>query len=381
MASIYVRDKNTKEWHKVSSGGGATNLVDGTGEGALSGVLAEEASGYAAFAEGLQTSASGDHSHAEGAYTIASSDYQHVQGILNVEDAEHEYLHIVGNGNGYNNQGFRSNAHTLDWEGNAWFSGDVYVGSNSGTNKDGGSKKLVTVDEMNAAIGTGGSGGASNVIMSETEPSNLPEGAFWDMIMTEIEPPKDMFKYTVTLTNGTGYTVVSAGGSASPVYGGSSYSFTVAIADEYQAGTGFAVKANGRTLTAVDGVYTINDITADQTVTVEGVIEIPKVATVTITGTGNSTYCYANINNTTYSGAASNVTVTPGSVITFGVYGRSTQYTGTVTINGSAVLTVTNQTTQTYNWTVPAGTKTISMSMSYTSGSYQRRGTITVTTT
>lgn len=38
----------------------------------------------------------------------------------------------------------RSNAHTLDWSGNAWFAGDVYVGSTSGTNKDAGSKKLAT---------------------------------------------------------------------------------------------------------------------------------------------------------------------------------------------------------------------------------------------
>jgi hypothetical protein len=32
----------------------------------------------------------------------------------------------------------------LDWDGNAWFAGDVYVGSTSGTNKDSGSKKLAT---------------------------------------------------------------------------------------------------------------------------------------------------------------------------------------------------------------------------------------------
>jgi hypothetical protein len=32
----------------------------------------------------------------------------------------------------------------LDWNGNAWFQGDVYVSSTSGTNKDEGSKKLAT---------------------------------------------------------------------------------------------------------------------------------------------------------------------------------------------------------------------------------------------
>ena len=42
----------------------------------------------------------------------------------------------------------RSNAFTVDWQGNAWYSGDVYVGSTSGTNKDAGSKKLITIDDV-----------------------------------------------------------------------------------------------------------------------------------------------------------------------------------------------------------------------------------------
>lgn len=53
--------------------------------------------------------------------------------------------YIVGNGMSNTK---RSNAHTLDWEGNAWYSGDVYVGSTSGTNRDEGSKKLATVEEV-----------------------------------------------------------------------------------------------------------------------------------------------------------------------------------------------------------------------------------------
>ena len=57
------------------------------------------------------------------------------------------YATIIGNGT---SDYTRSNAYTLDWDGNAWFAGDVYVGSTSGTNKDDGSKKLATeayVDE------------------------------------------------------------------------------------------------------------------------------------------------------------------------------------------------------------------------------------------
>lgn len=58
---------------------------------------------------------------------------------------EPKYSFIIGNGTG---DSVHSNAHTLDWEGNAWYSGDVYVGSTSGTNKDEGSIKLATVNDL-----------------------------------------------------------------------------------------------------------------------------------------------------------------------------------------------------------------------------------------
>ena len=79
------------------------------------------ASAYCSHAEGNCTTASGENSHAEGASTIASSQNQHVQGKYNIEDLNGTYAHIVGNGE----DGKNSNAHTLDWEGNAWYSGKV----------------------------------------------------------------------------------------------------------------------------------------------------------------------------------------------------------------------------------------------------------------
>ena len=114
------------------------------------------ATGFASHAEGQSTTASGNYSHAEGDSTIANSKSQHTQGEYNVLDTENIsargiYAHIVGNGTAYD---ARSNAHTLDWSGNAWFAGDVYVGSTSGTNKDDGSIKLATVADLEAAIGT-----------------------------------------------------------------------------------------------------------------------------------------------------------------------------------------------------------------------------------
>lgn len=99
------------------------------------------ASGMSSHAEGDVTIASGYFSHAEGEHTIAASSSQHVQGKYNIEDAEDKYAHIVGNGD--NN--VHSNAHTLDWDGNAWFAGDVYVG---GTSQDDGDRLIRLSDQM-----------------------------------------------------------------------------------------------------------------------------------------------------------------------------------------------------------------------------------------
>ena len=73
-------------------------------------------------AEGFSTTASGTCSHAEGFSTTASGEYSHAEGKYNIEDTTSKYVHIVGNGT---NKTSRSNAHTLDWDGNAWFAGTV----------------------------------------------------------------------------------------------------------------------------------------------------------------------------------------------------------------------------------------------------------------
>ena len=127
-----------------------TNLRNGSRTGSLrttgSIIETQEYSlGENAFAEGSGTSTRGVASHAEGIGTTANGKSQHVQGEYNIHDGRTigtirgTYAHIVGNGT----PSARSNAHTLDWSGNAWFAGDVYVGSTSGTHKDEGSKKLI----------------------------------------------------------------------------------------------------------------------------------------------------------------------------------------------------------------------------------------------
>ena len=112
------------------------------------GTLANE---IASHAEGAGTSAYGYASHTEGIDTIAKSEAQHVQGKFNVSDSSDVYAHIVGNGTN-SADSTRSNAHTLTWAGEAWYQGDVYVGSTSGKNKDEGSKKLATEEFVNNKI-------------------------------------------------------------------------------------------------------------------------------------------------------------------------------------------------------------------------------------
>lgn len=80
------------------------------------------AEGDQSHAEGSLTSATRPGAHAEGWQTIASSAFQHVQGQYNIADSTDTYAHIVGNGK---SDASRSNAHTLDWSGNAWYAGTV----------------------------------------------------------------------------------------------------------------------------------------------------------------------------------------------------------------------------------------------------------------
>ena len=85
------------------------------------------AAGMYSHAEGCGPGGTqGDYSHSEGYRTFAGSDYQHVQGKGNVPDEHDTYCDIVGNGVDWNQS--PSNAYNMDWNGNAEFQGEVYVG-------------------------------------------------------------------------------------------------------------------------------------------------------------------------------------------------------------------------------------------------------------
>ena len=165
---------------RASHAEGESNTVtisglSGHAEGCLNTVSGNSghAEGYNTVAEGNYshsqnrfTQALGISSHAEGEGTMAFAQAEHVSGTYNVLEIgqsadEKSYAVVVGNGT---NSGARSNAHTLDWSGNAWFSGDVYVGSTGGKNKDSGSKKLLTADDVTDTKNTAGSTDTSSKI-------------------------------------------------------------------------------------------------------------------------------------------------------------------------------------------------------------------------
>lgn len=77
-------------------------------------------------------------------------------------------------------------------------------------------------------------------------------------------------KCHITLPEVAGCTVTPVNGSEETVAVGGSYSFTLTLSDDYKS-KNLTVKANGTEIVPVDGVYTVSDISADITITIDGV--------------------------------------------------------------------------------------------------------------
>lgn len=89
-----------------------------------------EANAHQTLALGARSIASGNNSIAIGYYAKASSEYQTAMGRHNVEDTENKYALIFGGGE-YSTP---KNIHTLDWDGNAVFAGNVTDGAGATIN-------------------------------------------------------------------------------------------------------------------------------------------------------------------------------------------------------------------------------------------------------
>lgn len=125
-------DKN----NPTGTGSLSLNRASGSTVGANSVAVGNgnTASGESSFAEGSGTTSSGRFSHSEGNSTIANHRSQHVFGELNIADAstaaataKGNYIEIVGNGTNTSN---RSNARTLDWNGNEVLAGGLKIHDN-----------------------------------------------------------------------------------------------------------------------------------------------------------------------------------------------------------------------------------------------------------
>ena len=192
------RDSSHAEGYDTTASGDSSHA-----EGAST-----KASGTASHTEGIGTKASGQESHAEGYYTTASGLFQHVQGKYNINDGDDTYVHIVGNGSSTK----LSNAHTLDWSGNAWFQGDVYTGSTSGTNKDAGSKKLATeeyVDNSIDAVLPKSGGAMTGALTLAADPANDLEAATKQYVDTLNSSSQNTWYGTCTTAAATAAKVVT----------------------------------------------------------------------------------------------------------------------------------------------------------------------------
>ena len=180
---------------------------------------------------------------------------------------------------------FNSNSHQVLYYGN----GETeHLSEYEGYELPGGASMELTIpQDAQGYTLTGGcisfSGwGKFNMHRSLTD-NGLPQNTGADKLtgkrvsLPDIELLADNTTYTVTLSEGEGYTIAACEGSENPVKQGGSFSFTVSVNEGYE-GTP-VVKIGDTELSAVDGVYTIEDIMADVTVTVEGVEKAEETVT------------------------------------------------------------------------------------------------------
>ena len=138
---------------RLTEASGASSHGEGkntkaTGDRAHAEGMNTKSTNESTHSEGIDTEANGRASHSEGTGTVANGENQHTQGKYNVKDTENKYAHIIGNGT---SDTARSNAHTVDWNGNGWFAGDVEGAKDGVTHKL--SEKVSFGDNYNTVDG------------------------------------------------------------------------------------------------------------------------------------------------------------------------------------------------------------------------------------
>lgn len=114
---------------------------------------------------------------------------------------------------------------------------------------------------------------------NETNGNYVVENVAEDLTIEVTGVKESVVTFTVTLpANPGGYTV----GGTTTVVKGSNYEFTVTVSEGYEKTAEFAVKVNGKAVTEADGKYTVENVTENLTITVEGVSKILQKFTVTM---------------------------------------------------------------------------------------------------
>ena len=179
------------------------------------------ASGNYSHAEGNATTASGLNSHAEGLGTIAQGQNQSVSGKYNVADTSNTFAKIIGNGTSSSS---KSNAVAIDWNGNLYVKGNIYVNGSS-VNATGGSQ-VFSVD-------------------------NILNSYEWQCFYTS---------YTVTKSTNQSLVVYNSSSETSPAYMGISIYYSLnAKSTSSSSSTSFTVNSKTNPLSSsntIDGTYT-----------------------------------------------------------------------------------------------------------------------------
>lgn len=136
--------------------------------------VSSAASGYSANAAGNDVKAYGDYTQATGRGTIAHGRATHVFGEYNLDgnstasgNTRGTYLEMVGNGL---NNANRSNARTLDWEGNEVIAGKLTVGMAPTADMDVATKQYVDSAATPALVTT-----STNGLMSASDKAKLDQ--------------------------------------------------------------------------------------------------------------------------------------------------------------------------------------------------------------
>lgn len=279
--ALYLTPDDTAETYMTKenptgTGSFSLNRKIGTTVGTNSVAIGTDtlASGVSSYAEGYSTEAQGVYSHAEGLNTIAKGNHQHVQGRFNIGDTNNEYAHIVGNGS-YETL---SNAHTLDWDGNAWFAGNVTVGENR--------VQLATLEPSGVTAGTYGGYNSSSLVY------NIPNVTV------------DEYGRVTNMSN----SVISSVSSKSPNSPGLvTYNQIMGIGYAY----GQCYSVNG---TATSSISVITDVETIAYTGTAGTFYMPEILSVTIAPLSDPTNC-TSVNFKTRYSDGSDMT-TPGIYVT-----------------------------------------------------------------